>query len=85
MSDFKVKSGIGSYVVLEPHNKSTVLNTVETETVFKVVALGAEVKEVKQGILVAVTPGAVEKTMMGRKEIYYVQGTDIVAEVEEHL
>ena len=40
MADFKIKTAINNYIIVEPFEKSTVLKTEEVSTVFKVISIG---------------------------------------------
>ena len=46
MNNFKIKKALGKYIIVEPVDKSTVLKTEETATVFRVLSI-PETKEVK--------------------------------------
>ena len=79
MNNYKIKYAIGNYVIIEPMDKSTVLKTEETATIFKVISVG---QHVKSGDLIIVAPGSVERTMMQDKEVFYVLDTSIIATIE---
>lgn len=77
---FKINNAYGNYVVIEPLERSSVLKADEISTVFIVVATTSDIL-LCIGDLVIVTPGSVEKTKMGTKDIYYVRESEIVATV----
>jgi len=87
MSNYKIKNALGHFVVVEPVDRSTILRTEETSTVFKVLSVGgSEITDVGDelvGQLIIVTPGSIEKTMMEDKEVWYVHDTSIVAVITE--
>lgn len=79
---FKVFGAIGDYVVVEPIEKHSVLKADEISTVFIVVLMSnLDNINLAQGDLVIVTPGSIEKTKMGTKDVYYVRESEIVATV----
>ena len=92
MDNFTLKSAVGKYVIIEPAEKSTILQTEETATVFRVVSVGdlnvtkdfedADLYSFIEGDLIIVAKSSVEKTYMGDKEIYFVRDTDIIATVQ---
>lgn len=94
MSDFKIKEAIGRYLIVEPFNKSAVLKTTETETVFKVISIGGLVgksdgngqwfqyNKININDLIIIAPGSCNRTMMNYQEVYYVAETDIVCTIE---
>lgn len=89
----KIKEAVGKYIVVKPIEKSTVLKTTETATIFKVLSVGEDCefgkhsKLAERGYyiddLIIVAQGSVEKCMMLHEEVFYVRESDIVAVVED--
>lgn len=91
---FIIDSALGHNVIVEPHEKSTVLKAEETATVFKVISFGKEADrtpvgngwyskdEIKVDDLIIVEPNTVQKAVMGDKDVYYVKCSDILAKVK---
>lgn len=93
MGEYKIKDALGKYLIVEPYEKSSVLKTEDTSTVFKVIAVGQDVfvndvgseshYNINKDDLIIVPPQSVDRTMMGHKEIFYVRDTDVISTITE--
>ena len=93
---YMIDSALGRNVIVEPHEKSTVLKAEETATVFKVVSIGDKVEcfnierhknhydkwPIKKDDLIIVEPNSVQKAVMGDKDVYYVKDSDVLGRVK---
>lgn len=87
MSEYVIDFAVEDKVIVEPAEKSNIIMTEETSTIFKVVSAGTMVTSAGQlgaleGCLIIVAPKCVEKTYMGNKEIYFIRKDDILAVVK---
>lgn len=89
--EYQIDTALGKHVIVEPLDKSNILHTEETATVFKIVSIGNEIdlkytmgviKTIKEYDLIIVAPNTVESTMMGNKKVYFVMDSDIIAKVK---
>lgn len=89
MGKYEIDKAFNRYIVVEPYEKSTVLQTEETATVFKVISHGIPYDVDKgsfvslEGDLIIVAPNCVEKTMMGDKEVHYIRDADVIAVIKD--
>ena len=87
---YVIDSALGRNIIVEPHEKSTVLKAEETATVFKVVSIGKDadeetmevLKTLKKDDLIIVEPNSVQKAVMGDKDVYYVKENEILGRVK---
>lgn len=83
MENFQLDQASGKFIVVEPYEKSTVLQAEEIATVFKVLSVGNLTEdELLVGELIIVFPKSVEKTMMGQTEVFFIRDTDVIAKVK---
>ena len=93
--NYEIDFGIGEHVILEPNEVSTVLETSETATIFKVVSFGwgctkvaAYVKSGTQftfGDFVIVEPNSIKQCRMNDKVIYWVYPNEVVAKLKDDV
>lgn len=88
--NYQIESALGHFVIVEPFEKSTVLQADETATVFKVVSSGCSVDskfmkndiecwKLLKGDLIAVKRGSIMKMPLPDQDIWHVYDYDIVA------
>lgn len=80
---YKIEYALSPYLIVEAVDKSTILKTEETATIFRVIAGENEDKKDLTGLLIIVAPASVEKTMMGSKEVHYVRRNEAIAVITE--
>lgn len=83
---YQINQALGHFVIVEPFEKSTVLQADETATIFKIISIGAECKVIGAlgtDDLILVKRGSVNKMPMGGIDVWYIYDCDVVAKLKD--
>lgn len=78
---YQIDQALGHFVIVEPFEKSTVLQADETATIFKVISVGKSCEGLLADDLILVTRGSVQKMPMGGVDVWYVMDHDVTARI----